>query len=228
MGDRTTRRLLAAGLAAPVLCVTAFTVLGATRPGYDASRVFVSQLGIGEMGWLQAASFVITGLLVVAFAVGLRRAVGLGPGSTWGPRLVALAGTGFVIAGLFTADPALGYPPGTPAGLTMNPSPTGMVHIQGAFLVFGGLPAACVAFTRRFQAIGNRRWAAYSAVSGAGMLVVFIAANVGANGVAGLDGVAGLLQRIAIVIGLAWLAAFAASLLRLEVPRPRRVLPQTR
>ena len=54
----------------------------------------------------------LTGLMVVAFAVGLRRALVTGPGFRWVPRLVAVFGAGLVLAGVFRADPADGFPVG--------------------------------------------------------------------------------------------------------------------
>jgi hypothetical protein len=210
--DRTTRRLLWAGIAAPVLFVTGFLVLGATRPDYDAMRVFVSQLSLGDSGWLQIANFVVTGALLIAFAMGLARVTHSGPGSTWGPRLVAAVGLGFVIAGVFVTDPALGYPPGTPAGLTMNPSWHGAIHLVGALLVFGGLPAAAFVFARGFRRVGRMTAARWSLAGGVALLVFFIGANISANGGAAVDGVAGLLQRLAIVSGFSWLVALGPAL----------------
>ena len=46
------------------------------------------------------------------------------------------------------------------------------------------------------------------------MLAAFVAANLGADGLAGLGDVAGALQRVAILIGFAWIAALAARLAR--------------
>ncbi len=34
---------------------------GATRPGYEPWRNFVSQLSTGERGWLQIANFIVAG-----------------------------------------------------------------------------------------------------------------------------------------------------------------------
>ena len=49
---------------------------GLTRDGFDLSR---HQCGAcwpkGELGWLQITNFAVTGLMVVAFVVGLHRAL---------------------------------------------------------------------------------------------------------------------------------------------------------
>ena len=221
LGDRATRWLLAGGVIGAVLFVVAFLVEGAIRPDYDPARVFVSQLSLGDQGWLQVANFVVSGLLIVAFAVGLRRVIASGPASRWGPVAVGFVGLGLVISGIFVTDPALGYPPGTPPGLTPSPSGHGMVHLLGALFVFGGLPIACFIFARRFRAAGDRGWSLYSIASGVGMLAVFVAANAGANGAAGLGDVAGLLQRVSIAIGFAWIAVLAGRLEQTPSPAAR-------
>ena len=214
LGDRATRWLLACGVMGPLLFVVAFLIEGMIRPDYDPARVFVSQLSLGEQGWLQIANFVVSGSLIIAFAAGLRRVIATGPGSRWGPRVVGLVGLGFVIAGIFVTDPALGYPPGTPPGLTLSPSWHGSVHVLGALFVFGGLPITSFVFARRFDAASDRGWRLYTMASGIGTLAFFLAANAAANGAAGLGDLAGLLQRVAAVIGLSWIAVLATWLVR--------------
>jgi hypothetical membrane protein len=201
--------LLKCGVAGPVLFVAAFLVVGATRPGYDAMRTFISQLSLGDDGWTQIANFVVCGLLITAFAFGLRRRMTAGRGATWGPRLIGIVGIGLVIAGVFVTDPALGYPPGGPAGLTESSSAHGSIHLLGALLVFAGLPAAAIVFYRRFGTVparGGMRM--YSLATAILMLAFFIAANVAAA-TEGLRGVAGLLQRASVVTGWAWITVLA-------------------
>lgn len=213
-GDRATRWLLACGVLGPVMFVVAFLIEGMIRPDYDPARVFVSQLSLGEQGWLQIANFVVSGLLIIAFAAGLRRVIATGPASHWGPRMVGVVGLGFIIAGIFVTDPALGYPPGTPLTLTPSPSWHGSVHLLGALFVFAGLPIACFVFARRFRAASHRGWRLYTIASGTGMLAFFLAANAAASGAGGLGDLAGLLQRVAAVIGLAWMAVLATWLVQ--------------
>ena len=211
MTQRTsTGWLLASGVIGPLLLVVVFSIEGAIRPDYDPKRVFVSQLSLGEGGWLQIANFVISGLLIVAFAFGLRRVMSSGQTSRWGPILIGLVGLGLIVSGVFVTDPALGYPPGTPRGLTQHPTLHGSIHLLGALLVFAGLPIASFVFARHFQAQSDRHWARYSVATGIGMLAVFGAANLGANGLAGLGDLAGALQRLAVLIGFGWIVALAA------------------
>ena len=71
-------RLLLCGVLGPVIFVASFLVQGAVRSGYDALRHPVSSLSLGSAGWVQMATFWVTGLLIAAYAVGLRRAGAVG------------------------------------------------------------------------------------------------------------------------------------------------------
>src|SRR5688572_13616202 len=116
------RALLWCGVAGPVLFTLAYLVEGATRAGYQPMRDPVSSLALGESGWTQTANFLVTGLLFVAFAVGLR----LG-GQGWAlPVLMGVVGVGLFGAGLFVTDPVSPYPPGVPIPAT--PSTLGLLH----------------------------------------------------------------------------------------------------
>src|SRR4029450_10187220 len=62
----------------------------ATREGFDLTRHPLSALANGSLGWLQIANFLVAGVLTIAGATGLRRALHGGRGGTWVPRLVRL------------------------------------------------------------------------------------------------------------------------------------------
>ena len=199
MADRRrTRWLLTGGVIGPILLVTVLLVLGWTRANYDPMRMFGSLLSLTDQGWQQIANFIISGALIAGGAVGLRSAVREGPGSTWGPRLIGLAGLGLVAAGIFVTDPCCGYPPGTPAGLPANPTVSGTIHDLMSLVVFFGLAIAMVVMARRFRGEGSR-WALYSLLSAIGSLAFLFAALA-------FPDVTGLLQRIAILLALGWVA----------------------
>lgn len=201
--------LLACGVAGPVVFVGGFLVLGATRPDYDPVRQFVSLLSLTSIGWSMALVFVLSGLLVLGSALGLRRALRFGPGSRWVPIGVGLAGAGLVLAGLFPTDAIQGYPPGAPTVMPSSASPTAAVHLAGALLLFLFLPVAAIVAGFRLQVEGRRRAATGSVACG----VVMVCANAvtsAAPGSAGLvPDVAGLLQRVSLIAGFARLAWFS-------------------
>src|SRR5262245_50109526 len=113
---KSTRNLLACGVAAGPLYILVGAAQALTRAGFDPTRHPLSLLSNGDLGWIQIGNFLLSGLLVIAGAVGMRRALRPGKGSTWGPLLVGLYGLGLIGAGAFVADPMDGFPPGTPSG----------------------------------------------------------------------------------------------------------------
>ncbi len=221
----TTKVLLICGVIAGPLFTVAWFVEGLTRADYNPLRHPISSLAIGDLGWTQVASFIVTGLLILAFATGLRRALHPLGGSTWGPLLVGAVGVGLIGAGIFVTDPINGFPPGTPDKL-VNYSTHGALHQLVSTPVFVGLPAACFVFARRFAKWGERGWSIYSLVSGVAFVIAFFLTSAGLAQTASLVDFAGLLQRITITIGLVWITLLAVYLLQVpvETPRTGRVL----
>jgi hypothetical protein len=219
-----TVNLLRAGVAGPILFVAVFLVEGATRPGYDAVRHFVSLLSLGDRGWVQIANFVVAGLLFGAFAAGVARAWTSGHGSRWVPRLIAGVGVGLAVSGVFVADPALGYPPGTPDAIPTSASWHGGIHYLGAAVVFLGLPSAGFIAARRFAAGGRSRLATFSRAAALVVLVGWLAPFTIAQAMGDGVRIAGLLQRLAVAAGFSWVVVLAASIIRdLPVPAARNV-----
>ncbi|MFG1650802.1 DUF998 domain-containing protein [Micromonospora sp. NPDC049275] len=158
----TTRALLAGGvLAGPLFGVVAAAQV-LTRDGFDLSRQPLSLLALGDLGWIQTANFVLTGLLALAGAVGLRRTLSGEPGGTWGPALIAVHGLGLIIAGVLVSDPSMGWPAGAPEGTPDSVSWHAIGHGVGAGLAFGSLPIACLVFARTWWRAGQRLRAAFS------------------------------------------------------------------
>jgi hypothetical protein len=213
--DVATKALLVCGAIAGLLFTAVWFGEGAAHANYDPLRHPISSLSIGDHGWMQVASFIITGLLVLAFSIGLRRA--LRPsGSVSGPLLMGLVGVGLVGAGVFVTDPLNGYPPGTPL-IPTERTTHGILHDLFGIPFFPGLPITCFVFARLFARWSERRWAAYSACSGFAMLAMFFLARLGVRQVPGFADVAGLfgpLQRIIVIIGFAWITLLAIHTLK--------------
>ncbi|MEU8260406.1 DUF998 domain-containing protein [Micromonospora sp. NPDC048999] len=167
-----TARLLAAGAAAGPLWLGLSFAQVLTRDGFDVSRQPLSLLALGDYGWIQIANFVVSGLLALAGAVGLRRALRGGPAETWGPLLVAVYGVGLVVAGVLRADPSMGWPAGAPEGAPETMSWHSVGHGVGAMLAFGSLTIACLVFARRFQRLRERGWALCSVLCALATVVV--------------------------------------------------------
>jgi hypothetical protein len=214
--DQITRLLLAGGVGGPPLFVAVLLLEGATRPGYNAWVQAGSALSLSRWGWVQMANFVVCGVLVFGFALGLRRLLAAGGrGSTWGPRLIAAFGLALVVAGVFVTDPAQGYPPGTPSGPAVATTWHGAIHAFAGLMVFAALlPSACYVMASYFaNASGGRGWALYSIATG----IVIWASFVDFIVAGARNGPAGFYERIAILAGWGWIAFLAF-----------RYLPQTR
>ncbi|WP_328373915.1 DUF998 domain-containing protein [Micromonospora zamorensis] len=164
---RRTRFLLGCGTVAGLLFPALSFGQAFTRPGFDLRRHALSALTLGDLGWLQVIAFVGTGLLAVAFAVGLRRALRPGRAGTAVPVLVGVYGVAMIGGGIFVPDPALGWPPGAPAGLPEQASTGSILHTVCGAAAFLSLIAAGLLLARRFAGQGHRGWASYSAASAA-------------------------------------------------------------
>jgi len=202
-----TRALIGYGVVAGPFYVLVSLTQALTRDGFDLTRHPWSLLSNGDLGWIHIANFVLTGLMTIAFAVGLRRAPGpAGPagGSRWAPRLIAAYGASLVGAGLFRADPAAGFPPGTPDGPT-EVSWHGMLHFGSGAIGFTCLIAACLVLGRRFAADRRPGWAAFSRITG----VLFAAGFVGvAAGGGSTWTILGF--TAAVILAWTWISALAA------------------
>jgi hypothetical protein len=200
------RALLLGGVVAGPLYLAVGLTEAFTRPGFDIRRHDLSLLANGDLGWIHIADLVVTGLLVVAGAAGMRAALAAGRGRTWGPLLVGIYGLGLVAAGFFTADPALGFPPGTPAD-AHSVSWHGLLHLVSAAVGFLCLIAACLVFARRFAAGGERAWAAYSAATGVVFFLAFAGIATGSG-----SGWTILGFWIGVVLAFAWISAICLRL----------------
>ncbi|MFF9363863.1 DUF998 domain-containing protein [Streptomyces griseoluteus] len=197
----TTRALLACGAVAGPLFLGVGVVEGLTRTGFDFSRNAISQLSLGSLGWIQIATFVVTGVLVTAGAVGLRRAIG----PTWAPRLVGVFGASFLLAGVFTADPGAGFPGGTPDG-PARLSGHGTVHMLSGTVGYLALCAAFFVLARHFATQGRPGWALAYRILPLGVL-------------AGFAGSAATVAAFTAAAGLG-LLALTAAIARLAGPAP--------
>lgn len=217
-----TKVLLACGVIGAPLFVGAFLIEGATRADYDPLRHPVSSLALGESGWMQVANFIVAGLLMLAFACGLRLALRPLRGSIWGPLLVGVWAIGLLGAGIFVTDPVSGYPPGTSDQLS-GYSWHGALHDFFSLAAFVALSAACFVLGRWFAARSERGWAIYSAITGVVFAVAFVLSSAGFGQIEGFVDLAGLFQRIAVIIGFGWLTLLAVHLLRGPSEMQRRM-----
>ncbi|MEO3810332.1 DUF998 domain-containing protein [Sphaerisporangium sp. B11E5] len=153
--------LLVAGAVAGPLFVAAVLAQVHTRAGFDPARHPLSSLALGDHGWLQTLNFIVSGVLTLAGAAGLRRSMAPGRAATWGPRLIGVGGATQIVAAVFLADPVNGYPAGTPDTVTWH----GAVHsLAPAVAGVAGL-VAYVMFARRFRGDREHGWLTWTVVA---------------------------------------------------------------
>ena len=160
------RVLAAAGICAPILFALGFVIQGFLRTdlrlGYNPITQEVSDLTAGPLGWVQQVNFLVFGLLIIAFGVGLSREVR--KASPWmvGPALVVCNGVELIIAGLFPRSE-------NAAGHIYDPLG---VHMMNGMLFF--LSIGIVLVILSLQLARDERWrnlATYTRVTG---ILVFI------------------------------------------------------
>jgi hypothetical membrane protein len=180
--------------------IQAFTV-----PGFDLTHHYLSQLSSSrDLGWIQIGNFVISGLLTIAAAIGVRRALRGGTLGRVAPAFLGLFGVGLAAAGVFVADPALGFPPGTPDAIPTSQSWHSMLHGVSAIVSFTFLTLGCLTLGYRFLKQRRWGWAVYSALTG---IVAFAMPSLP-------NPWGGVVLFVAAGIAWVWLAALCANLTR--------------
>jgi hypothetical protein len=209
MAVRITKSLLGYGVIAGPFYVIASLTEALTRSGFSLTHDDWSLLANGALGWIHVLVFVLTGLMVGAAAAGVvrqRRADGVNAASGW---FLAVYAAGLVGAGFFVADPADGFPPGTPPGRAVNPSWHGALHIVSGGVGFLGLVAACLVLAWQFRARRQPGWASFSLITG----VLFVAAFAGVASGSSSSAVV-LAFTGAVVLAWSWLALVSVHLYR--------------
>jgi hypothetical membrane protein len=201
------RWFLAAGAAAAVQMTVVVGVDGATLPGYSPYRNWISQLALGDRGWLGVGNLALCGGWLFAYAIGLRRSLRPSRTARWAVRLVRVSAAAFVLIAVIPIDPGLGYPPGDAAVHTAR----GYLHQGVAVVLFAAGTGASLLLGRCVGRPG----------AALGVVVVMSVAFVVACGLATLDVVglltgtpSGLFERIAMFAGLWWIAGVGLALLR--------------
>jgi hypothetical membrane protein len=195
---RWARWVTLAGMAAPAGFFTVMMALGLVTPGYDWLARYGSELSLGPLGWIMIANFVILGVVELALAAVLGRAIGDRVSGWVATAAVGLIGAAFVTAGVCVTDPAR----------LVSGAHTwhGIVHALMAVVIFFiATPIAGLATARRLRR--QRRFARYSALTAVAtpalLFVTFVSGSF-----------LGLTERIVIAVVFAWLTSLAAQLRR--------------
>lgn len=201
---RSYASLLACGMLVGPLYLAVGLAQALAREGFDFARHPLSVLANGPGGWIQTLNFLVCGALVIAAAVGFRRALSpQGRASAW---LLGTFGASMVLAAIFRADPMDGFPVGTPEGPPTTMSAFGAAHFAAGAIGFLALAVGCLVVARAMSKRGERGMALLSAFSGIAVILGFMAPAI----VPATGPVAGI--WFSVVVGWAWLAITSGRL----------------
>lgn len=206
-GAAVTRSLLGYGVIAGSFYLAVGLIQAFVRDGFDFGRHPLSVLANGPGGWAQTTNFALTGLMVLAAAVGFARV--LGPKSRATGWFLGAFGASMIAAAVFPADPMDGFPIGTPVGPPTSMSTTGMLHFIFGTLGFTALGISCFVAARAMSRRGAPSLARLSLTSGVVVLLAFFGGGAFSSSSAGIVGI-----WVAVVAGWAWLAVMSLHLYR--------------
>jgi len=165
------------------------------------------------MGWVQVTNFIVSGVLILLFAIGFRHATLLLNGSVWRSRFIGAVGLGLVGDGIFSSDPVFGYPMNVPLA-TEQFTTRGHLHDLFAVIILLSLVVVCFKFRNMFKENGNKIWATYSLISAISILIAFILAALGFRQIPIFVNIAGVFQRLCIIIGFTWMTLLAFYIIK--------------
>lgn len=186
--DQTHRVLLATGFGG-LLFTVSYVILGALAPNYSPMRETISALEFTTLGVAQRINFFVFGLLLCAFAVGLRLELDRGRGARLIPFFQFLSGIAVIGDALFIHNP---------------------LHLVCDLITFNSALLVLFLFAWRFRNdIRWKGWGVYSVIT-ALLMMAFLTAFGFANHV---GGPAGAMEKLATATRSLWSALLTARLL---------------
>ncbi len=168
--DRPKRRsviaaLAAAGIAGPVMFAVVALVQSLLRPDHGLVEHPISALAAGPSGWVQSVNFLVFGLLMIAYAIGLHLGIRPSRAGMVGVAFLVLSGVGLMWGGMFPATDATGAF-----------DEDRVLHIPGFIMTFLGAGIGFIMMSRRMARDPRwRRFATYALATGIVMLVLIVA-----------------------------------------------------
>jgi hypothetical membrane protein len=206
--------MAAAGIAGPIIFAVVALVQSLLRPDHSLVTHPISALAAGPSGWVQNVNFLLFGLLMITYAIGLHLGVRPRRAGVVGLAFLVLSGIGLMWGGVFPATDATGAF-----------QEDRLLHIPGFIMTFLGAGIGLIVMSRRMA--GDPGWksvATYALVTGIAMLALIL---VGGGLVrppgAPLHAWFGLFQWVLLAVWFPCTIVLALRLLRLaraaDVPR---------
>ncbi|MDA0797314.1 MAG: DUF998 domain-containing protein [Chloroflexi bacterium] len=200
--NRNAAYLAMCGVAVPLVFSAMVIVGGVAQEGYSHASQAISELGRVEAGrpFVQNLNFIVTGILVIVFAIGLHHAPGLQGGAMKGPVLIGVFGLVTAVA-----QPAFSCDPGCGGATGM-----GLAHNVTGVASFLAVVAGIGFIGKRFRtADGWERYAKPSLATAVAALVALLTWII-VSKIVGVDSVNGVLQRVFVGIVLLWIGFIGA------------------
>ena len=157
--------LAAAGIAGPIVFAVAALLHSLLQPDHSLVTHPISALAAGPSGWIQNANFLLFGVLMIAYAIGLHLGVRRTRWGVVGVAFLVLSGVGLLWGGVFPATDATGAFDGDR-----------LLHIPGFVMTFLGGGIGLMAISRRMARDPSwRGLATYALATGAAMLALILA-----------------------------------------------------
>lgn len=208
--DNFRRSLASAGVIAPILFVAVFTAEGLLRGDYSAMKNFISELSMGDRGWVQVVNFMVFGFLLSLFSLETLREFRRRKLSLTGPVLLFVISVSYFFSGPFVTDPDTIF--------TNQKSIHGIVHGVFGAVVFTLMPVICWVFLKQFRkqvdmkVLKNVTLVFAIAITLAVACFIYITKVPGSS--SNVAEVRGFFQRLALVPFMAWVCYFAAFINR--------------
>ncbi|MBS1520396.1 MAG: DUF998 domain-containing protein [Bacteroidetes bacterium] len=182
--------LLCSGVAGAVLFTTVYFCFGVISPNYYMIHESVSRLQLQPYGWIQSLNYIISGLLICAFAIALRKELVSGFGSMLIPFFHFLTGLGSIIL-----------------GVSLNHQ----VQLYAGGIIFLSLITGLALFTRRFSA--NPQWHGWTTYTILTVLLMIALCILFTYYSTQKGSPAGVFERLIIITRLVWIFFFTSRLL---------------
>lgn len=158
---RVDKKLLIFGILAGFISPLVVILQVITREGFNLAVHPLSLLSLGDLGWIQISNFILTGFFYLVFSVGIYKTLENKRGRKIS-FLLGFYGAVLILAGIFTVDPMLGFPPGSPEGLPAKLSWHAQLHNLTFLLAFLAMIFAQFLTGRYFLALNQKKFALFS------------------------------------------------------------------
>ena len=196
-----------AGMLGTALFTLSFTIQGFLRPDYHPAESYISELSIGPLGWIQMVSFMVLGISILFFSLGIKSSFPTGKASKSASMLFMTIGICYFLSGPFITDPK--------AMFDHQQTVHGIIHgILGA-IVFTLSTASCFVLWRRFRTDEN--WQAlstFSLVAGTAMSILIVLMKIGQLQAGLLHDHIGIIQRCCLLISYVWIFCISRKMKR--------------